>query len=61
MESKNVTPDLADNIYQDFAQEITEEYAITVCRRLRRVWNVGFRKGLVEGNPFAQMGLVSNA
>lgn len=61
MESKNVTPDLADNIYQYFAQEITEEYAITVCRRLRRVWNVGFRKGLVEGNPFAQMGLVSKA
>jgi integrase len=58
MQSANVTPDIADNVFQYFSQEVSPAYAITVCRRLRRVWNVGYRKGLVnEGNPFAKMGL----
>ena len=61
MQSSSVTPDIADNIHQYFAEEISEEYATTVCRRLRRVWNVGSRKGLVVGNPFAKMGLNSRA
>lgn len=60
MQSSSVTPDIADNVFEHFSQEITPAYAITVCRRLRRVWNVGYRKGLVTGNPFAKMGLNSD-
>jgi integrase len=59
MQSSNVTPDIADNVFEYFSREITPAYAITVCRRLRRVWNVGYRKGLVTGNPFAKMGLTN--
>ena len=59
MQSANVTPDIADNVFEYFSREITPAYAITVCRRLRRVWNVGYRKGLVTGNPFAKMGLTN--
>lgn len=47
----------ADRLYGKIEKSQGVHRAISVCKVLRKVWNVGKRHGLIKANPFEQMGL----
>jgi integrase len=47
----------ADEFYSKFKTKHSEILAAQVCRVLRRVFNIGFRWGMIPANPFTGMEL----
>lgn len=59
LNSSNVSPMMAEGLYEHLKASVSEHRANHTIKVLRRVWQVAKRKALVRHNPFREMGLRS--
>lgn len=57
MHHSNVKPMHAEALYHFLKEHVSEHRANHTVKVFRRVWTIASKKGMVRGNPFAQMGL----
>ena len=57
--ARNITADHADSLYNHLKIEKSPHKALTMCKVMRLIWNVGFRSSKVSGNPFSKMKIKS--
>lgn len=53
--ARSITAEHADSLYSHLKIEKSPHKALTMCKVMRLVWNVGFRSSKVSGNPFSKM------
>ena len=53
----NVTPMMAEKLYEHLKKSVSEHRANHTIKVLRRIWGIGKRKQVVRNNPFREMGL----
>lgn len=52
-----ITTDVVNTLYTQLHDTVSEGHALSTCKVLKKVWNVGDKLNLVKVNPFSKMGI----